>query len=131
MPAPIVDGFISKPCSRSVDDTLNRLQGILRSKGITIFAVIDHSGEAEGAGLRMRPTKLVIFGSPNAGTPLMQEAPSAAIDLPLKLLIWEDSSASVWISYNAPAYLQARHGFSTNLVPNIAAVEQLAAAAAA
>jgi uncharacterized protein (DUF302 family) len=130
MPAPIANGFISKACSRSVEDTLKHLKEILHAKGIALFAVIDHSGEAEKVGMSMPPTKLVIFGSPKGGTPLMQAAPTLAIDLPLKLLIWEDSAGNVWASYNAPTYLQERHGFPSDLLPNITAVEQLAAAAA-
>jgi uncharacterized protein (DUF302 family) len=95
-----------------------------------LFALIDHSGEAAKAGLQMRPTKLLIFGSPKAGTPLMLAAPSAAIDLPLKPLVSEDSAGDVWISYNAPEYLQHRHGFPADLLPNIAAVAGLAEKAA-
>ena len=95
-----------------------------------MFAVVDHSGEAENAGMHMRPTKLLIFGNPKAGTPLMLAAPSVAIDLPLKILVWEDTAGKVWISYNSPAYLQARHGLPQELIQNIAAVEALAAAAA-
>jgi len=95
-----------------------------------LFAVVDHSGEAENAGMHMRPTKLLIFGNPKAGTPLMLASPGVAIDLPLKILIWEDSEGKVWISYNSPAYLQARHGLPQDLVQNIAVVEELAAAAA-
>ena len=91
-----------------------------------LFALIDHSGEAEKAGMKMRPTKLLIFGSPEAGTPVMLAAPSIAIDLPLKILIWEDSQGKVWVSYNSPAYLQERHGVPQDLVRNIAVVETLA-----
>jgi uncharacterized protein (DUF302 family) len=103
---------------------------MLADKGIQLFALVDHSGEAEKVGLQMPPTKLAIFGSPKAGTPLMLATPSIAIDLPLKLLIWEDKSGSVWISYNAPAYLMARHGLPQDLLANIAVIEKLAAAVA-
>jgi uncharacterized protein (DUF302 family) len=123
-------GINDKPSKHSVDVTLERLRSALQAKGITIFALVDHSGEAEKAGLRMRPTKLIFFGSPKAGTPLMLAAPSIAIDLPLKLLVWEDSEGKVWVSYNTPAYLQKRHGLPQELLQNIAAVEALAAAAA-
>jgi uncharacterized protein (DUF302 family) len=92
--------------------------------------LVDHSGEAERAGMQMHPTKLVIFGNPKAGTPLMIASPSIAIDLPLKILVWEDSNGKVWISYNSPAYLQARHNLPEHLVQNIAVVEALAAKAA-
>src|SRR5882724_13396459 len=85
----------------------------------------------EKAGMKMPPTKLVIFGNPKAGTPLMLAAPSAAIDLPLKILIWQDHAGKVWVSYNSPAYLQGRHGFPAELIKNVAAVEALATAAAA
>ncbi len=110
---------------------MNRLQGILHTKGVTVFALIDHSGEAEKIGMKMRPTKLLIFGNPKGGTPLMLVAPSSAIDLPLKLLVWEDSSEKVWISYNSLAYLKERHSLPEELMANIAAVEALAAQAAA
>jgi uncharacterized protein (DUF302 family) len=92
--------------------------------------LIDHSGEAEKAGMKMRPTKLLIFGSPKAGTPMMLAAPSIAIDLPLKILIWEDVEGSAHVSYNSPAYLQERHGLPPELLANIAAVATLAAEAA-
>ena len=120
------NGIIDKPTSHSVDETVEKLKGMLRDKGITLFALIDHSGEAEKVGIKMRPTKLLIFGSPKAGTPLMLAAPSTAIDLPLKILIWEDAQGKVWVSYNSPAYLQERHNLPQQLLPNIAAVETLA-----
>ena len=124
------NGIVSVPCIRSVDQTVQKLEEILQAKGVKLFALVDHSGEAEKAGMQMRPTKLAIFGNPKAGTPLMVASPSIAIDLPLKILVWEDSSGKVWISYNSPAYLQARHELSEHLVPIIAVVEALAAAAA-
>lgn len=123
-------GFVTIPTQHSVDEAVRRLEQMLADKGIQLFALVDHSGEAEKAGLQMPPTKLVIFGSPKAGTPLMLAMPSIAIDLPLKLLIWEDKSGSVWISYNAPAYLMARHGLPRELLANIAVIEKLAAAVA-
>ena len=124
------NGIIDKPASHSVDETVEKLKGMLRDKGITLFALIDHSGEAEKAGIKMRPTKLLIFGSPKAGTPLMLAAPSSAIDLPLKILIWEDARGKVWVSYNSAAYLQERHNLPPQLLPNIGAVETLAGKAA-
>ena len=124
------NGILSKASHHSVTETLAKLQGILQSKGVAVFAVVDHSGEAEKAGLKMPPTKLVIFGNPKAGTPLMQAAPSTAIDLPLKILIAEDAAGKVWVSYNSPGYLQERHSFPAALLPNIAVVEALATAAA-
>jgi uncharacterized protein (DUF302 family) len=95
-----------------------------------LFALIDHSGEAESAGMHMPPTKLLIFGNPKAGTSLMIASPTIAIDLPLKVLIWEDANGKVWISYNSPAYLQARHGLPRELLQNIAVIEALARSAA-
>lgn len=123
-------GIVDKPSNHSVDEIVQRLKDVIESKGLTLFALVDHSGEAEKAGLDMPPTKLLIFGSPKAGTPLMLATPSAAIDLPLKILVWEDSAGKVSVSYNSPAYLQERHGFPPELIQNIAGVEVLAAAAA-
>ena len=123
-------GIIDTPSNHSVDETVEKLKGILQAKGVTIFALVDHSGEAEKVGLKMRPTKVVIFGSPKAGTPLMLAAPSVAIDLPLKILIWEDREGKVWVSYNSLTYLQERHGLPKELLQNIGVVETLAMKAA-
>jgi uncharacterized protein (DUF302 family) len=120
-------GLVNLPSHRSVDQTVEKLKEILQAKGVTLFALIDHSGEAEKAGLKMPPTKLVIFGNPKGGTPLMIAAPSIAIDLPLKILIWEDTQGKVWVTYNTPTYLQERHGLPPELLANIAVVEMLAA----
>jgi len=125
------NGIVNTPSNHSVDETIGKLNGILQAKGVAVFALVDHSGEAEKAGMKMRPTKLLIFGNPKAGTPLMLAAPSSAIDLPLKLLIWEDANRKVWISYNSLAYLQERHGLPDELMSNIAVVEALAAQAGA
>lgn len=124
------NGIASLPGKKSVDDTVEKLQQLLAAKGVTLFALIDHSGEAQRVGLPMRPTKLLIFGSPKAGTPLMQAAPSVAIDLPLKILVWEDAQGATWLSYNTPEYLRERHNIPVELIENIAAVETLAAKAA-
>ncbi|HTZ96220.1 MAG TPA: DUF302 domain-containing protein [Terriglobales bacterium] len=124
------EGIVDIPSHHSVDETIDKLTNILRSKGVTVFAVVDHSGEAAKVGMKMPPTKLVIFGSPKAGTPLMLAAPSIAIDLPLKILVWEDVQGKVWVSYNTPEYLKARHGLPQDLVSNIAIVATLAAKAA-
>lgn len=113
-------GIVDLPSRYSVPETLARLQSILKEKGVTVFALIDHSGEATKVGLEMRPTQLLIFGSPKAGTPLMVAAPSVAIDLPLKALAWQDAEGKVWLSYNAPEYLQQRHGIPPDLLKNIA-----------
>jgi uncharacterized protein (DUF302 family)/uncharacterized membrane protein YidH (DUF202 family) len=123
------NGIVNSPSNHSVDQTVEKLQAILHSKGVTVFALVDHSGEAAKAGLKMRPTKLLIFGSPKAGTPLMIAAPSIAIDLPLKILVWEDAEGKVWVSYNDLAYLQQRHDVPSELMQNIAVVETLAAKA--
>jgi uncharacterized protein (DUF302 family) len=123
-------GIVSMPSGHSVDRTVEKVEEILKAKGVKLFALVDHSGEAEKAGMQMRPTKLLIFGNPKGGTPLMIAAPSIAIDLPLKILVWEDGDGTVWISYNSLAYLQARHHLPQELVSNIAVVEALAAKAA-
>lgn len=124
------NGLVTIPSRYSVDETVKRLEHLLQEKGIKLFALIDHSGEAEKAGLKMPPTKVAIFGSPKAGTPLMLATPSIAIDLPLKLLIAEDTNGRVSISWNAPAYLAARHGLPQDLIANIAVIEKLADAVA-
>lgn len=124
------NGIVTIPSHHSVDETVEKLENLLQAKGVKLFALIDHSGEAEKIGIRMRPTKLLIFGNPKTGTPLMIASPSIAIDLPMKAMIWEDANGKVWISYNAPAYLQARHSLPQELVQNIAAVEALATKAA-
>ena len=128
--SPSVTGIITISSLHSVEATVQKLEALLQAKGVPLFARIDHSGEAEKVGMHMRPTKLLIFGNPKAGTPLMIAAPSVAIDLPLKMLIWEDENGQVWISYNSPAYLQERHGLPAELVRNIAVIEALATAAA-
>jgi uncharacterized protein (DUF302 family) len=124
------NGIVDVPTSHSVDETVERVKNILQSKGITLFALIDHSGEAAKVGMKMPPTKLLIFGSPKAGTPLMLAAPSIAIDLPLKILVWEDAQGKVWLSYNSPEYLAKRHGLPDDLIPNIAIVGTLVEKAA-
>ena len=120
-------GIIEIPSNQSVDQTIEALKKILSAKSVTLFALVDHSGEAQKVGLTMPPTKLLIFGSPKAGTPIMLAAPSSALDLPLKILVREDTDGKVWISYNSPAYLQHRHKIPPELLPNLAVVEALAA----
>ena len=124
------NGIVTIASNHSVDETVERVKGILQSKGVTLFAVIDHSGEAARVGMKMPNTKLLIFGNPKGGTPLMLATPSIAIDLPLKILVAEDAQGKVWVSYNSPEYLKERHGLPQNLVANIAVVETLAAKAA-
>ena len=109
----------------SVPETLRRVESLLQEKGLAIFCRVDHSGEAEKAGLKMHPTQLILFGSPKAGTPVMVASPTIAIDLPLKALVWEDAGAKVWVSYNSPEYLQQRHNVPSELVKNISAAGAL------
>ena len=123
------NGLIHLASKHSMDETMQRLEELLQQKGVMIFARVDHSGEAAKAGLEMRPTKLLIFGTPKAGTPLMQASPTLAIDLPLKALFWQDGEGKVWLTYNDPAYLQQRHNVPAELVPNIAGVSGLFAKA--
>jgi uncharacterized protein (DUF302 family) len=108
-----------------VSEALSRLEALAAARGLTIFARIDFSGDAQRAGLEMRPTQLLLLGNPRAGTPLMTAAPTVAIDLPLKVLVWEDASGQAWISYNTPEYLQSRHGFPAELTKNIAGLRGL------
>jgi|SRR3984893_2683406 len=126
MTAAANNGIVNKPSKHSVEQTVEALTNILKAKGVALFAVIDHSGEAEKVGLKMRPTKLLIFGNPKAGTPLMLASPSSAIDLPLKILVREDAQGKVWLSYNSPEYLKERHGLPQELMQNIAVIETLA-----
>jgi uncharacterized protein (DUF302 family) len=107
----------------SVDETMLRLEAAFAEKGLQVFAVIDHSGEAEKVGLQMRPTKVLIFGSPKGGTPLMVAAPSLAIDLPLKALVAEDSEGKVSVTYNDPEYLKQRHGVPGELIKKLAGAD--------
>jgi uncharacterized protein (DUF302 family)/uncharacterized membrane protein YidH (DUF202 family) len=130
MAAGAQSGIVRIPSNHSVDETVTKLQGILQAKGVKLFLVVDHSGEAAGAGLKMPNTKLLIFGNPKAGTPLMLASPSVALDLPLKILVAEDAAGKTWVSYNASAYLQSRHALPAELMPNIAVIEALAAKAA-
>ena len=123
------EGIVKIPSHHSVDQTVDKLKTILQSKGVMLFALVDHSGEAEKVGLKMPPTKLLIFGNPKGGTPLMLASPSVAIDLPLKILVAEDPQGKVWISYNSPEYLKERHDLPENLLPNIDVEKTLAAAA--
>jgi uncharacterized protein (DUF302 family) len=118
----IENGLIHISSPYSVPETLQRVESVLRAKNLTIFARIDHSGEAEKVGLAMRPTQLIIFGSPKAGTPMMIASPTLAIDLPLKALVWQDAEEKVWISYNDPNYLQRRHNIPGELLKNISGV---------
>jgi uncharacterized protein (DUF302 family) len=112
-----------------VDETLNALESLAKQRGVMIFVRINFAKDAAAAGLAMQPTQLLILGNPAAGTPLMLAAPSTALDLPLKVLAWQDQSGRCWVSYNEPEYLQRRHGFPVSLLPNIAVLEKLLQAA--
>ena len=123
------NGLIQVASRYPVDETVQRLRSFFEQKGLQVFAVIDHSGEAEKVGLKMRPTKVVIFGSPKGGTPLMVAAPTLAIDLPLKALVAEDKNGKVSVTYNSPEYLQQRHSVPEDLIKNIAGAGALIAKA--
>jgi uncharacterized protein (DUF302 family) len=123
------NGLVGVASRYSVDETVERLETMFKERGLQIFALIDHSGEAQKVGMKMRPTKVLIFGSPKGGTPLMVAAPSLAIDLPLKALISEDEKGEVWVTYNSPEYLQQRHSVPDDLIKNIAGVGALIAKA--
>ena len=124
------NGIVTIASRHSVEQTVQRLEEIFATKGVKLFAGIDHSGEAEKAGFQMRPCKLLIFGNPKAGTPLMLASPLAALDLPLKILVWEKMDGTAWLSYTESAYLQHRHALPDNLMGTIAVVDALAAKAA-
>jgi uncharacterized protein (DUF302 family)/uncharacterized membrane protein YidH (DUF202 family) len=126
MSMPAENGIVRKSSNHSVDQTVEKLKTILQAKGVMLFALVDHSGEAEKAGLKMPPTKLLIFGNPKGGTPLMLASPSVAIDLPLKILVTEDADGKVWLSYNSSEYLKERHNLPAELLQNIAVVDGLA-----
>lgn len=129
MSPPPENGIVNLSSPHTVLETLARLEAVVQSKGISILAMIDHSGDAAKAGLQMEPTKLLIFGNAKAGTPLMIASPSVALDLPLKALVWQDKDDKVWLSYNSPNYLKQRHDLPENLLPNIAGIEAICAQA--
>jgi uncharacterized protein (DUF302 family) len=118
-------GIISKASKYSVPETLDRVDALLQSKGIKIFVRVDHSGEAEKVGLKMAPTQLLIFGNPKGGTPIMLAAPTAAIDLPLKALAWQDADGKVWLSYNDPEYIKKRFGLTDDQIKTIVGIGPL------
>jgi uncharacterized protein (DUF302 family) len=124
------NGIVEIAGRGSVEETVEKLKSILKAKGVMLFAFVDHSGEAVKAGFEMRPTKLLIFGNPKAGTPLMLASASAALDLPLKILVREDERGGTRIAYNAPEYLVERHGLPAELLGNVSVIAALAAQAA-
>jgi len=123
------NGLVHLSSPHTVMETLARLETIVQAKGLTILAQIDHSGDAAKAGLTMQPTKLLIFGNPKSGTPLMIASPSVAIDLPLKALVWQDDGGKVWLSYNSPNYLKERHAIPEDLLQNITGIGPICAEA--
>ena len=125
-----VEGLKVLATDRTVADVLSRVEAVAREKGMTVFAHIDFSGDAARSGLTQLPSGLVLLGNPKGGTPLMVATPSVAIDLPLKVLAWEDADGHRWVAYNEPEYLQKRHRFPPELIKNIAALANLVAAAA-
>lgn len=124
------NGILHLRSTRSVTEVLDSLLSMLQGKKIQVFALVDHSGEAAKVGMTMPDTKLVIFGNPQAGTPVMINVPGIALDLPLKILIAEDAGGFTRISYNAPAYLESRYSLDPGLAKNLAVIENLAAAIA-
>jgi uncharacterized protein (DUF302 family) len=124
-------GVIAFASHHPVAQTVDRLESLLKEKGVLVFARIDFSGDAARAGLQMRPEQLLIFGNPKGGTPLMQAMPTVGLDLPLKALVWEDSEGKTWLAYNDPQYIVQRHGVAGNLSANLAAVIPLLERAAA
>lgn len=121
----VSQGIVTKSSRRSVRQTLDRLENVIRTKGLTVFALIDHSGEAEKVGLHMQDAKLLVFGSPKAGTPLMVASPLIALDLPLKALVWKDKDGQVWVSYNSVSYLADRYNLQSDLTQNIAGIDAI------
>jgi uncharacterized protein (DUF302 family) len=124
------NGIVRIASAHSFDETFDRLESAVKSRGLLVFATIDFDGDAERAGLKMKPTRLLIFGNPKAGTPLMEAAPSVALDFPLKILVSEDSSGMAWVSYNSPEYLRIRHDIPEDLLKNISGIEPIASSAA-
>jgi uncharacterized protein (DUF302 family) len=119
-------GMVHLSSPRPVAETLQRLESLVTARGLTILARIDHSGDAAKVGLKMPPTELLIFGNPKAGTPVMIFAPTTALDLPLKALVWQDVEGKVWLSYNSPEYLKQRHNIPDDLLKNISGIRAIA-----
>jgi len=119
------NGIVRVLSALSFDETYSRLESAVKSRGLLVFATIDFTGDAKRAGMKMKPTRLLIFGNPRAGTPLMEAAPSVALDFPLKVLVAEDSGGKAWVSYNSPEYLRARHNIPVDLLKNISGIESV------
>ena len=124
------ESLISIPSTRSAAELISRLEAALAAKGVTVFARIDHGAGAAAVGLPLRPTIVLIFGNPAAGTPLMQAVPASGLDLPLKVLVWEDAQGKTWVAYNRPEYIVVRHGLPGALAANLAGVIPLIEGAA-
>jgi uncharacterized protein (DUF302 family) len=122
---PSVEGIVSRPSPFSVEETLQRLQAAIQSHNLILFAHLNHSGEAKRVGLTMQEAHVLIFGSPKAGTPLMVASPLLALDLPLKVLVWQGEDGQVWVSSTSPDYLQARFSIPQELIGNIAGADTL------
>ena len=131
MSSPLENGIVTIPGSQPVDETVETLRRLLAQKGVTLFAIVDHSGEAAKAGLTLPPTKLLIFGNPKAGTPAMLASPTSAIDLPLKILVWQNQQGETQLTYNTAEYLAHRHNIPAELTAALNAAAQFASAAAA
>ncbi len=125
MTSGVSNGLIHLRCPYSAEQTMDRLEGIVKSMGISILGKVDHAEHAAQVGLKMNPSALLIFGNPKAGTPLMVASPTAAIDLPLKALVWEDAEGEVWLTYNSPEYFTERHGLPKDLMQNINSIKAL------
>lgn len=123
------NGLLTRASPYPVAETLDRLEAVLRAKGVKVFARIDHAGEAQGAGLSLRPTQLLIFGNPKAGTPLMRAAPRMGLDLPMKALAWQDEQGQVQLTWNSPDFLISRHGLDSAQGKSLAAIGNLIEAA--
>ncbi|BAN28137.1 DUF302 domain-containing protein [Caballeronia insecticola] len=123
------NGVVTVASTQGALATADKLEALIRARGLTLFARIDFSGDAARAGLAMPPSQLLVFGNPQAGTPLMQAVPTAALDLPLKVLAWEDADGRAWLSYNAPDYLRARHGLDAGFMKPLSGVVALVEAA--
>ncbi len=116
------DGLVTVACRHSVKEAIDRLEAALRAKGVTVFARVDHAAGAATVDMPLRPTEVLIFGNPKAGTPLMQEKQTIGLDLPLKILAWEDEKGSVWLTYNAPEWLARRYGLGDSAKPAVEAL---------
>ena len=129
------EGLVTLPSSFGPKDTMDKLEAAVKAKGLTVFARIDHAAGAAEVGMPLRPTELLIFGNAKGGTPLMQSIQTIGIDLPLKVLVWQDASGDTWLSYNHPSWLAKRHGLGQEAEATIsamaAALDELAATAAA